>query len=76
MKAGELLVVLGRPGSGCSTFLKTVCGETYGLKVDPKSVVHYDGIPQQTMVKHFKGELVYNQEVDKHFPHLSGTYND
>lgn len=46
-------------------------GETYGLKVDPKSVIHYDGIPQETMVKHFKGELVYNQEVDKHFPHLT-----
>jgi len=23
------------------------------------------------MTKHFKGELVYNQEVDKHFPHLT-----
>ncbi len=71
VKPGELLVVLGRPGSGCSTFLKTVMGETYGLKVDPKSVIHYDGIEQHTMVKHFKGELVYNQEVDKHFPHLT-----
>jgi ATP-binding cassette, subfamily G (WHITE), member 2, PDR len=23
------------------------------------------------MLKEFKGELVYNQEVDKHFPHLT-----
>ena len=29
------------------------------------------GIPQQTMIKNFKGELGYNQEVDKHFPHLT-----
>ena len=71
VKPGELLVVLGRPGSGCSTLLKTLTGETHGLRVDPKSIIHYDGIPQGLMVKHFKGELVYNQEVDKHFPHLT-----
>lgn len=71
VKSGELLIVLGRPGSGCSTLLKTLMGETRGLKVDPGSVIHYDGIPQDLMTKHFKGELVYNQEVDKHFPHLS-----
>ncbi len=29
------------------------------------------GIPQTQMVKEFKGEVVYNQEVDKHFPHLT-----
>ena len=23
------------------------------------------------MLKQFKGEVVYNQEVDKHFPHLT-----
>jgi ATP-binding cassette subfamily G (WHITE) protein 2 (PDR) len=43
MKSGELLLVLGRPGAGCSTFLKTLCGETNGLDVDPTSVLHYNG---------------------------------
>jgi ABC-type multidrug transport system fused ATPase/permease subunit len=43
MKSGELLLVLGRPGAGCSTFLKTLCGETHGLDVDPTSVLHYNG---------------------------------
>ncbi|KAK4209948.1 putative ATP-binding cassette transporter [Rhypophila decipiens] len=71
VRAGELLAVLGRPGSGCSTFLKTMCGELYSLELDKKSVVEYDGIPQDRMKKEFKGELVYNQEVDKHFPHLT-----
>lgn len=33
IKPGELLVVLGRPGSGCSTTLKTLCGEFHGLKI-------------------------------------------
>ncbi|KAL4814376.1 ABC-2 type transporter-domain-containing protein [Aspergillus spinulosporus] len=71
MKTGELLLVLGRPGAGCSTFLKTVCGETNGLHIDADSVLHYNGVSQQRMMKEFKGEVVYNQEVDKHFPHLT-----
>lgn len=71
VKAGEMLIVLGRPGSGCSTFLKTVTAETHGLVVDKGSEIHYDGIPQKLMKTHFKGELIYNQEVDKHFPHLT-----
>lgn len=70
IKAGELCVVLGRPGSGCSTLLKALTGELHGLDTD-ESVIHYNGIPQNKMVKEFKGETVYNQEVDKHFPHLT-----
>jgi ATP-binding cassette subfamily G (WHITE) protein 2 (PDR) len=70
IKAGELCVVLGRPGSGCSTLLKSLTGELHGLDTD-KSTIHYNGIPQSKMRKEFKGETVYNQEVDKHFPHLT-----
>lgn len=44
VKSGEMLVVLGRPGSGCSTFLKTICGELTGLKLDENSVIHYNGM--------------------------------
>ncbi|KAL4982994.1 ABC-2 type transporter-domain-containing protein [Aspergillus falconensis] len=71
LKTGEMLLVLGRPGAGCSTFLKTVCGEINGLDVDADTVLHYNGVSQQRMMKEFKGEVVYNQEVDKHFPHLT-----
>jgi ATP-binding cassette subfamily G (WHITE) protein 2 (PDR) len=71
LKGGELLIALGRPGSGCSTLLKSMCGELHGLAIDPKSVVHYNGIPQKQIIKEFKGEAIYNQEVDKHFPHLT-----
>ncbi|KAJ0161617.1 ATP-binding cassette transporter CGR1 [Colletotrichum tanaceti] len=69
--SGELLIVLGRPGSGCSTLLKTMTGELQGLTLSDESVIHYNGIPQKKMMKEFKGETVYNQEVDKHFPHLT-----
>jgi ATP-binding cassette subfamily G (WHITE) protein 2 (PDR) len=63
VKSGELLIVLGRPGSGCSTLLKTMCGELHGLDTDEKSMIHYNGIPQKKMMKEFKGEAIYNQEV-------------
>ncbi|KAI5464906.1 ABC-2 type transporter-domain-containing protein [Mariannaea sp. PMI_226] len=69
--SGELLIVLGRPGSGCSTLLKSLCGELHGLSVDSNSSIHYNGIPQKLMKKEFKGEAIYNQEVDRHFPHLT-----
>lgn len=63
MKSGELLIVLGRPGSGCSTLLKTLTGELYGLDLGKESTIHYNGIPQKEMMKEFKGEATYNQEV-------------
>ncbi|KAH8695262.1 putative ABC multidrug transporter [Talaromyces proteolyticus] len=71
LKSGELLMVLGRPGSGCSTFLKTLSGELHGLDLDKESVIHYSGVPMNKMHAEFKGEVLYNQEVDKHFPHLT-----
>lgn len=71
VNSGELLVVLGRPGSGCSTFLKSICGELQGLDVSKDSTIEYSGIPQELFLKEFKGEAVYNQENEKHFPHLT-----
>ena len=43
VKSGEMFIVLGRPGSGCSTLLKTISGELTGLHMDKGSVVHYNG---------------------------------
>ena len=44
VEAGEMLVVLGPPGSGCSTFLKTIAGETYGFNVDKTSNINFQGM--------------------------------
>lgn len=63
VKSGELLIVLGRPGSGCSTLLKSVCGELHGLNLGESSNISYNGIPQKQMKKEFRGEAIYNQEV-------------
>jgi ABC-type uncharacterized transport system fused permease/ATPase subunit len=40
---GEMLLVLGRPGSGCSTLLKTLAGQSDGFHVDPQSRLNYHG---------------------------------
>ncbi|KAF2225760.1 ABC drug exporter AbcA [Elsinoe ampelina] len=69
--AGEMLVVLGPPGSGCSTFLKTITGETHGFKVDDDSHINYQGISYEQMHKYFRGEAIYTAEQDVHFPSLT-----
>ena len=43
VRKGEMLVVLGPPGAGCSTFLKTMAGETSGIYVDNNSYFNYQG---------------------------------
>jgi ATP-binding cassette subfamily G (WHITE) protein 2 (PDR) len=77
IKSGELLVVLGRPGSGCSTLLKSLCGELHGLALGEKTNIYYNGIPQKQMQKEFKGDAVYNQEVSlQPFPRISLLSNN
>lgn len=71
LKSGELLIVLGRPGSGCTTFLKAISGCLEGLVLDADSRIQYRGIGYEQMKKRYRGEVVYNQEVDQHFAHLT-----
>ena len=66
-----MCLVLGRPGSGCSTFLKTISGETHGLHISTESNLQYQGIPASIMHSDFRGEVIYNAETDVHFPHLT-----
>lgn len=61
VKPGELLLVLGRPGAGCSTLLKTLAGETDGF-TEVQGQVLYDGASMDQMNKHFKKEVLYNPE--------------
>jgi ABC-type glutathione transport system ATPase component len=43
VKSGEMLLVLGKPGSGCSTLLKTIAGEMNGISISEDSVLNYQG---------------------------------
>ena len=71
VREGELLIVLGRPGSGCSTFLKCLCGQLQGLNMKKGSVIHYNGVEQGVFKKYLRGEAIYSGEEEKHFPHLT-----
>jgi ATP-binding cassette subfamily G (WHITE) protein 2 (PDR) len=71
VESGDMLVVLGPPGSGCSTFLKTLTGEIHGFEVDSNSYLNYQGIPANEMHKYFRGEAIYTAEVDVHFPMMT-----
>ncbi|PGH05928.1 hypothetical protein GX51_02709 [Blastomyces parvus] len=71
VKSGEMLVVLGRPGSGCSTFLKTLAGESHGLYLGEGTSVEYQGISWKQMHENFRGEAIYQAETETHFAHLT-----
>lgn len=51
--------------------LKTISGETDGFFVDSNSQINYQGIPMETMHGDFRGECIYQAEVDVHFPQLT-----
>ena len=56
-----MCLVLGCPGAGCTTFLKAISNQREELaKISGK--VSYAGIDADEMAKHYKGEVVYNQE--------------
>ena len=63
-----MCLVLGCPGSGCTTFLKTIANERASY-AEVNGDVRYAGIDHVEMRKHYKGEVVYNQEGKRlHFP--------
>ncbi|PLW16757.1 hypothetical protein PCANC_12310 [Puccinia coronata f. sp. avenae] len=70
VKSGEMCMVLGRPNSGCSTFLKVIANQRVGFK-SVEGNVTYGGIPADVMTQRYKGEVVYNPEDDIHHPTLT-----
>ena len=70
VRPGEMLLVLGRPGSGCSTFLKVLANQRFGFESIHGDVT-YGGTDFKTMGKHYRGEVLYNPEDDLHYATLS-----
>jgi ATP-binding cassette subfamily G (WHITE) protein 2 (SNQ2) len=61
VKPGEMVLVLGKPGSGCTTFLKVISNQRYGYtKVDGK--VLYGPFDSDFFEKRYRGEAVYCEE--------------
>ncbi|KAI9374499.1 ABC-2 type transporter-domain-containing protein [Aspergillus egyptiacus] len=70
LRPGEMVLVLGRPGSGCTTFLKAISNQRFGYTAVDGEVL-YGPFDADTFAKRFRGEAVYNQEDDVHQPTLT-----
>ncbi|TGZ84441.1 hypothetical protein EX30DRAFT_131 [Ascodesmis nigricans] len=66
VRPGEMCLVLGRPGSGCSTFLKVIANQREGFS-RVEGGVTYGGESAEVMGKRFRNEVVYNPEEDLHY---------
>lgn len=67
---GTITLVLGRPGAGCSTFLKALSGELQTYK-GVEGTLTYNGIDYKKLFKNLSHTLIYNPELDVHFPFLT-----
>jgi ATP-binding cassette, subfamily G (WHITE), member 2, SNQ2 len=70
VRDGEMMLVLGRPGSGCSTFLKAIANDRSSFAA-VEGEVTYGGISAEDQRKLYRGEVNYNPEDDQHFPTLT-----
>jgi ABC-type multidrug transport system fused ATPase/permease subunit len=61
VRAGEMLLVLGRPGSGCSTLLKTLAGFNEGY-VGYEGGVKYNGVDVDIVKRRFRADVAYNAD--------------
>jgi ABC-type multidrug transport system ATPase subunit len=71
LRPGEMMLVLGRPGSGCSTFLKTLSGLT-GAYAGVEGEVKYGTLLSGSRdFKPYRSLVCYNSEEDDHDPNLT-----
>ena len=69
VKPGEMLLVLGRPGSGCTTLLKMLANRRGGYK-SVEGDVRF-GSMQPKEAEEFRGQIVMNTEEEIFFPTLT-----
>ncbi|AEO64368.1 uncharacterized protein THITE_2110465 [Thermothielavioides terrestris NRRL 8126] len=68
-KPGEMILVLGKPGSGCTTFLKTIANQRYGYTAVTGEVLYGPFTDKEFL--QYRGEALYNDEDDIHHPTLT-----
>ncbi|EGG16975.1 hypothetical protein DFA_07956 [Cavenderia fasciculata] len=66
---GEMLLVLGRPGAGCSTLLRVIANQT-DTYVEVRGTVSYGGLDSSKWSR-YRGEAIYAPEEDCHHPTLT-----
>ncbi|KAI1820399.1 ABC-2 type transporter-domain-containing protein [Xylaria intraflava] len=70
VRDGEMMLVLGRPGAGCSTFLKVIANNRESFSA-VEGDVSYGGIPAEIQKNLYRGEVTYNPEDDVHHAELN-----
>ncbi|QIX01730.1 hypothetical protein AMS68_007247 [Peltaster fructicola] len=69
-KPGEMVLVLGKPGAGCTTFLKVIANQRFGYTTI-NGDVRYGPFSSEEFEQRYRGEAVYCQEDDIHHPTLT-----
>jgi ABC-type multidrug transport system ATPase subunit len=69
VKPGEMLLVLGRPGSGCTTLLSALSNNRQGYK-EVTGDIHF-GTMTDKEAKNFRGHIIMNTEEEVFYPKLS-----
>ncbi|PLB53830.1 pleiotropic drug resistance protein, ABC superfamily [Aspergillus steynii IBT 23096] len=69
VKPGEMLLVLGRPGSGCTTLLKMLSNRTRGYN-SVNGDVRYGSLTAK-QAGDYRGQIVMNTEEELFFPTLT-----
>ncbi|KAM0326242.1 hypothetical protein ACHAQA_006839 [Verticillium albo-atrum] len=69
VKPGEMLLVLGRPGSGCTTLLSVLANHRRGY-TSVTGDVHYGSMTADE-AQHYRGQIVMNTEEELFFPDLT-----
>jgi ABC-type glutathione transport system ATPase component len=72
VRPGEMLLVLGRPGSGCTSFLKVISNQRFGYSGIDGEVL-YGPFDSDTFAKRYRGEAVYNAEDESQSMHPTLT---
>ncbi|EWZ29492.1 ABC-2 type transporter-domain-containing protein [Fusarium oxysporum Fo47] len=69
VKPGEMLLVLGRPGSGCTTLLSVLANNRLGYE-EVSGDVHYGNMSAEE-AKAYRGQIIMNTEEEIFFPSLT-----
>ena len=72
VKPGEMLLVLGRPGSGCTTLLNLLANNRHGYQ-SVEGDVRYGSMTADEATA-YRGQIVINTEEEVFFPTLSVSH--
>ncbi|THH30475.1 hypothetical protein EUX98_g3698 [Antrodiella citrinella] len=70
VRPGEMLLVLGSPGAGCTTLLRVLANQRHEYH-SVEGTTHYDSFSPADIENLYRGDVQYCPEDDVHFPTLT-----